>query len=613
MRHCLIALATLVCLALTFQGRAWAAGNEFTSTLKSTYTVATNGATHVSQTFDITNNFSTIYVTEYALEVGSNRINNVVVQSGKTTLNPTITPHGNKTSIAFTFADKIIGKDQTREFIVSYDSDDVAVRTGNTTEINIPKLANPDEFASYIVNIVVDGSWGTPALATPATYTTQNNNGANTVTFTNVGAQNGISVIFGKQQIARFALNYNLENPTGQKGVITVALPPDASNQRVYFNSINPTPTTISRDGDGNWLASYTMEPGQKQTVKAQGFVLITLAPQTQSGANAKPGKEYLASSPYWQTTDPNIMALAQKLKTPKAIYDYVVKTLTYDYNRLEGSNKRLGAVEALKNPQNSVCLEFTDLFVAIARAAGIPAREVNGFAYTQNDTLRPLSLVRDVLHAWPQYWDDKKQQWISVDPTWGNTTGGVDYFSHMDFNHIIFAIHGLSAEQPLAAGLYKFAGSDSKDITLTFVPDMPKFAEDFGANAVVRPSLLPSNETPYILHVHNKSLFAIYDEPYVVHTVLPNGDTVNSNGTINLLPLGQTDIPLHIPGNSIFSSRSITIEAQIGSQQFNQHLNVQSFINQHRRSLIIALSVGISAIVVALITRRLLVPRWQR
>jgi len=54
--------------------------------------------------------------------------------------------------------------------------------------------------------------------------------------------------------------------------------------------------------------------------------------------------------------------------------------------------------------------MEFTDLFIALSRAAGIPAREINGFAYTDDIRLRPLDLVTDMLHAWPEYYDEEKE-----------------------------------------------------------------------------------------------------------------------------------------------------------------------------------------------------------
>ena len=112
-----------------------------------------------------------------------------------------------------------------------------------------------------------------------------------------------------------------------------------------------------------------------------------------------------------------------------------------------------MGALSALNNPTSAVCLEFTDLFVALSRAAGIPAREIDGYAYTNNAHDRPLSLTEDVLHAWPEYYDFDKKAWIMVDPTWGNTTGGIDYFNALDFDHIAFVIKGENSGYPIPAG----------------------------------------------------------------------------------------------------------------------------------------------------------------
>jgi hypothetical protein len=113
--------------------------------------------------------------------------------------------------------------------------------------------------------------------------------------------------------------------------------------------------------------------------------------------------------------------------------------------------------------------MEFTDLFIAIARAAGIPARESVGYAYTTNSRLRPLSLVADVLHAWPEYYDSEQKLWVPVDPTWANTTGGVNYFDKLDFNHIVFAHYGKSSDYPYPAGFYRKSGKTTKDVTVTF------------------------------------------------------------------------------------------------------------------------------------------------
>lgn len=590
------------------------AAGEFTTTLQSSYQVTEN-STHVSQTFQLKNNFSTMYVTEYALEVGSNRISNVkTITANGEPAETKVTPRGNKTSITIQFSDKVIGKDQVREFTVSYDSPDIAIRTGKVLEVNIPKLANPNDFSQYSATIIVPSLYDAPTLATPKQFTTTNKDGKTSVTFSNVGQQTGISVLFGTRQTAQFSLTYHIENPTGQRGKITIALPPDTTYQRIYYTSIDPQPEEIHPDADGNWLATYVLNAGEKQSIKAIGNAVITLTPQEHATLlTERPGKEYLNDSVHWQVSNPDIQKLGKQLKTPKAIYDYVVKTLTYDYSRLQGNNKRLGAAEILKNPTAAVCLEFTDLFIALARAAGIPAREINGFAFTQNDTLRPLSLVRDVLHAWPEYWDETTSHWIAVDPTWENTTGGVDYFSHLDFNHIVFAIHGQDSERPYAAGEYKFQGEETKDIVVSFGKEVPPFTDLIGAGAILRPSFLPETASPYAVRFTNNSLHAVYNLPYTVHVLNNNQEIKTIPGTISLLPLSSKEVSIDVPSSNIFSTQNVTIQTQVNGQLFTDTINVKSFILQHANFFAISAVVAGATLFVATLTWRLLVPRWRR
>src|SRR6185369_8044788 len=89
---------------------------------------------------------------------------------------------------------------------------------------------------------------------------------------------------------------------------------------------------------------------------------------------------------------------------------------------------------------------------------------------------------IRDILHAWPEYYDKEKQTWVMVDPTWGSTTGGVDYFNVLDFDHFAFAIKGTDSDYPIPAGGYKYLdGKDSKDVRVGFAEALPSSTIDAG------------------------------------------------------------------------------------------------------------------------------------
>jgi len=57
-------------------------------------------------------------------------------------------------------------------------------------------------------------------------------------------------------------------------------------------------------------------------------------------------------------------------------------------------------------------CTEYSQLFVTLARAAGLPAREVSGFVYGGDDQAPSLSG-----HAWVEVL--LNGEWIGMDPTW--------------------------------------------------------------------------------------------------------------------------------------------------------------------------------------------------
>ena len=108
-------------------------------------------------------------------------------------------------------------------------------------------------------------------------------------------------------------------------------------------------------------------------------------------------------------------------------------------------------------------CQEFTDLFIALARQKGIPARRILGYAYSNNEELRPVKLQTDILHTWPEYYNYETESWVQIDPTWGDTTGGIDYFNKFDLNHLILAINGVSSSLPYPAGSY-LANEDERE-----------------------------------------------------------------------------------------------------------------------------------------------------
>lgn len=438
----------------------FSAGN-FLNNYNVIYTVYENGATHASFNINLTNTSSQYYASSYTLNLGFENISNIKASDPDGEIVPVVSKTTDGQKIDLTFNKRVVGTGSNLTFNLSFDTLEVAKKQGNIWEINIPGLSNQNEFQSFNVEVKAPLSFGKPVYIKP-----QQKNDSLVFTKEHLG-KSGVSVAFGQEQIYSFSLLYHLNNTHVFPIKTEIAIPPSTNYQDIFIENINPKPLNVRKDKDGNWLAQFYLLPSQKIDVKVMGKAQINLFPKKQKLSEIEL-MDYLEEKPYWQTENPKIKKLAKELATPPAIYEYVVRNLTYDFSRVSKNLPRLGAQAILDNPSSAVCLEFTDLFITLARAAGIPAREVNGFAYTQNSKQRPLSLVRDVLHAWPEYYDKELETWIMIDPTWEATTLGIDYFNTLDFDHFAFVIKGEDSRYPVPPGGYKdievgFAGNFEK------------------------------------------------------------------------------------------------------------------------------------------------------
>ena len=134
-----------------------------------------------------------------------------------------------------------------------------------------------------------------------------------------------------------------------------------------------------------------------------------------------------LASEALLQVNDPRIRALADRLRGTETdprvvaerierwVHDSLVKEITFG---LPNATQVLVA-------RRGDCNEHTQLYLALARAAGIPARSAAGLAYVRG---------KFYYHAWPEVF---LGDWVAVDPTFGEfpadaahlrfVTGGLD------------------------------------------------------------------------------------------------------------------------------------------------------------------------------------------
>lgn len=486
---------------------------EFATSVSSRYRVYESGDTEVLHEVRLTNLTPLLFVSEYTMTIGGVGITNIraIDDSGTLPVKRSSTQTGTTIQVNLESRPQL-GIGRTKTLTIKYTSPDIATIVGKILEVNIPSLQDANALSSSQVTVEVPVLFGKPTRVSPGVDSMEETPESIILGFTNA-KNGGISAIFGNSQSFSVRLSYVLTNATDNATHRTITLVPDTAYQRVTVRSLSLPPVQVTSDNDGNWLAEYEVRAQSELRVTADLMVETFMEPTIPVPIGHP--EEYLQPAPFWDVDDEQIRSLARSLQTPSSIFQYVTTHLAYSYTRVNQAPDRRGALAALANPSDALCTEFTDLFIALSRAAGIPARELNGFAYSENPKLRPLSLTKDILHAWPEYWDGNNARWIPVDPTWANTAGGVDYFSKLDFNHIVFAIHGTSSTEPLSAGF--FASEDVSEKTVFVTPVTAQLSEQPETLSLdlLGTTTLPSyRPTTLTLRVKNLGARALYDIP---------------------------------------------------------------------------------------------------
>jgi len=585
------------------------AEEEFVTDVDVEFYVLDSGITQVIHDITVENVFTNIYATSFNLTLENiNPTNVTAIYEGKN-LTPIVKKRDKNTDITVNFNDAVVGKGKKRDFKIIYENVSFAQKTGEVWEITIPKLSSQAKFRSYNLTLSIPESFGLEAYISPKPWSSLKSDGRYIYKFNkNSVSQAGITAGFGAFQVFSFSLNYHLENPIPKSSYVEIAIPPDTSLQKVYYSLIDPTPEEVKIDKDGNWLAGFSLKPRERLDIKAEGTVQIFSGVRPFLIPSDESLVKYLEPTEFWNSDNEKIREISANFKNPKDIYDFVVNTLTYSYDNLNPENKRLGAIEALKNTSNATCMEFTDLFIAIARAAGIPAREINGYAYTENPKIQPLSLVNDVLHSWPEYWDFENKVWKQVDPTWASTTGGVDYFNKLDLRHFVFVIHGMDSVKPYTPGSYKLGPNPQKDIFVNFgiLPDKRNSSVKL-TKRIIRN--IPFTPTLYEVEIYNEGPGALYSlKPSIIFD-----DNVADEKYIEVLPpFAKTTFNVAIPHSILGKNTPSKVEIVV----LDSLVELDTYKNKVITDSLLVLSVLAVIVVIILIIRvkpKIIIEIWYR
>lgn len=598
-------VATVVFVVLTFFFPTSASAKEnFSLANDVEYTISESEITRVKMNFTLTNQTSDVFAKSHTLMLGFKDLSNISASDPLGPIRFSMKEKNEGYEITLRFNQKVVGINKSLPFTVAFDTKNIAKKLGGVWRINIPGLTNVNVFTSFNVHVTVPTSFGIPTYIKPNIVSLKDveKGTSYTLSFTKKDLQeSGISIGYGEAQLYAFTLLYHLKNPNLFPVTSHIALPPDTNYQTVEITSISQSPKNVIQDADGNWVAQYSLSSGEKKDITVIGTAKVFLSSKEET-LKDEDFKKYLKDDTYWEVSNQEIKKIAQELKTPRQIYEYAVKTLQYDFARVTERKERLGALKALKNPKSAVCLEFTDMFITLARASGIPARAVDGYAVSENSRVRPTTNINDILHSWPEYYDRNKKRWIMVDPTWGKTTGGVDYFEVFDTDHFAFVIKGMESDYPIPAGGYK-TNKSSKDITIDFIQEIAPPKSSFEFNFSFPKELSSLVPTSGKISIKNTGTTALKIPEFTF--TAQNGFIRQSNQTNTIPPHGYVEKNITFYPSFSLTKRKDIITIVAADKKITQEINLNPYKIPKEVLLVGGVISGVFSIIIFIIAKR--------
>ena len=469
------------------------ASADFTTDVNVIYRVDEQSQTNVEQVYTITNNVSTKYLGSLQLSTSTDDVRNLKAVYSDGTVIPTSTEKKEASNQGYTyqyqeitikFNKQNVGRGLQWQFKLSYDTSRLVETKGPARTVLIPAIAPSSQDDNYDVVLSVPSSFGTPR-STGATPTSGGLDGGRSLyKFAKADlTKQAVSVVFGDKTVYKLNFNFPLKNDTNLPRTYSVTLPPDSASQKIYVNSLDPKPVSTRLDADGNVLADYAVPAKSEITVKTDIVGVVKYLEYDMSASGEKSDipdalvKKYTSATQFWQSTDPNIVSRAKQAvegknkvaDIVKTLDKFVVDTLSYNNEKIK-YNIRQGALKALENPTNAVCLEYSDLMVALLRSQGIPARMPIGYAYSGD--LKASPAVSDSLHSWVEVYVPNVG-WMNIDPTWGEK---FDNFGKSDLDHFAFSIWGGEDSKPSAVSVNGAdQGYQYEKSTLEYLKESPE------------------------------------------------------------------------------------------------------------------------------------------
>ncbi len=232
--------------------------------------------------------------------------------------------------------------------------------------------------------------------------------------------------VWGKTVSGTITMEFNLsDHDTGKNAQLWIPYPVtdeyqnisnvkitgDYSEAAVYTDRTFKTPMLYARweNGSKSRKLNFSFNVERQEVIK-RNF------PETETAWDPADYSLYLAATRLGPI-DGEVKKLAEKITAgqttvlgkAKAIYDW---TCENTYRNRETRGCGLGDVYKLLKEPGGKCIDISSIFVALARAAGVPAREVFGIRQGK----KPFQDISKWQHCWAEFYLPG-YGWVSVDP----------------------------------------------------------------------------------------------------------------------------------------------------------------------------------------------------
>src|SRR5680860_36751 len=334
------------------------------------------------------------------------------------------------------------GKDKQWKLVLNYQSD-VLKDLGSSKVAQLPALKDIGlNISSQKTVISADLSTGL-AVVLPTPAKTDISVGEQLFTYENKTGpvMDSVSLIFGDSVTAVVDVSTELKNDGWWWKTVEMTLPPDTNQQQVILNSLEPSPSNVRLDQDGNIIAQYKLGPKKSINVVAKALIDVkNLGYDLNSDKkidDINPNLQdlYTASTNKWNgdSLDIQVNPVDPVTKIVQTIYDAVVDNARQN-TAIANNLELIGA-----NLDDSS--QYTDSLIGELRASGVPAREVLGKLVTDGQFILDIPAQ----HTWVEaYIPDAG--WVMLDPSLAIYS---NHYGFSDILHVGLALWGVSDHLP--------------------------------------------------------------------------------------------------------------------------------------------------------------------